>query len=151
MNENKLAATIIKDFPYFSPMENETAIQEQSTSIKKESYQSYRWIENGHILLWLIKDTCWAMEYRPGAMFMIAPTISVAFYILWRSRRSRVDIFHNVAVGLWISANSIWMTGEFYKIELRPYAAVLFLTGLTTLLVYYLFYFKKDRKAELAE
>ena len=131
-------------------MENETAVPEPGPKDKPESYQSYRWIENGHILLWLIKDTCWSMEYRPGAIFMITPTIGVALYILWRARKSRVDLFHNVAVCMWITANSIWMLGEFYKHEFRPIAAVLFTIGLTTLLIYYIFYFRKDRKAELA-
>lgn len=130
-------------------MENENTIAGPAATRNTENYQSYRWIENGHILLWLIKDTCWAMEYRPGGMLMITPTLGVAFYILWRSRKSRVDLFHNIAVCLWISANSVWMAGEFYKLEMRPVAAVLFLIGLSTLLFYYLFFFRKDRKMEI--
>jgi hypothetical protein len=35
-------------------------------------------------------------------------------------------------------ANSIWMIGEFFDKELRPYAAVLFSIGLMSLLSYYL-------------
>lgn len=110
---------------------------------------SYRWIENGHIFLWLIKDTCWAMEWRPGGLFMIVPTLSVAFYILWRSRKSRADVYHNIAVCLWIMANSVWMTGEFFKLELRSYAAGIFITGLVVLVFYYMFYFAKDRQEEI--
>lgn len=81
---------------------------------------------------------------------MIAPTISVAVYILWQSRRSRVDLFHNIAVCLWISANSVWMTGEFFKWELRPVAAGLFITGLSILIIYYILFFRKDRRKELS-
>jgi hypothetical protein len=107
---------------------------------------SYRWIENAHIFLWLIKDTCWAMEYKPGGIVMIFPTISVAFYILWKSRHIRTELFHNMAVCLWIMANSLWMIGEFFDFEARHFAVFIFLTGLAILIYYYAFLFKKDRK-----
>src|SRR4051812_3274134 len=107
---------------------------------------SYRWIENAHIFLWLIKDTCWAMVWRPGGIIMIFPTLSVAFYIMWKSRHIRAELFHNIAVCLWIMANSVWMAGEFFAIEARPYAVGIFLTGLCLLLVYYIFFFKKDKQ-----
>ena len=89
------------------------------------------------------------MEWRPGGLFMIVPTLSVAFYILWRSRKSRADVYHNIAVCLWIIANSVWMTGEFFKLELRPYAVGIFITGLIILVFYYMFYFAKDRQEEI--
>jgi hypothetical protein len=124
---------------YFSPM-NQAHDQEIHIAPK------YRWIENGHILLWLIKDTCWAMEWKPGGIFMIFPTLAVAFYILWRSRKVRAELFHNLAVCLWIMANSVWMIGEFMEHESRPYAVVFFLTGLLLLGIYYIFYFRKDQQ-----
>jgi hypothetical protein len=111
----------------------------------------YRWIENGHIFLWLIKDTCWAMEWRPGGIFMIFPTLSVAFYILWKSRHVRAELFHNLAVCLWIMANSVWMVGEFFERETRPHAVCLFLVGLSLLVIYYLFFFKKDRQRDIRQ
>lgn len=111
--------------------------------------QTYRWIENAHILLWLIKDTCWALEWKPGGIFMIFPTVSVAFYITWRSRKIRTELFHNIAVCAWILANSVWMVGEFFDYDTRPYAAGLFVTGIVILTIYYLFYFKKDRAYEM--
>ena len=106
----------------------------------------YRWIENGHILLWLVKDTCWAMEYKAGGIFMIFPTITVAFYILWKSRGVRSEFFHNIAVCFWILANSIWMVGEFYEGDARPIAVVLFATGLGFLIYYYARFFRNDQK-----
>lgn len=120
------------------------------SSSASSSLSIYRWIENGHILLWLIKDTFWAMEFKPGGIFMIFPTLGVALYLLWRSRRVRGELFHNLAVCIWIAANSIWMAGEFYDRETRPIAAGLFISGLILLAVYYLFYFRKDRLAEKA-
>lgn len=116
--------------------------------IKKPA--TYKWIENGHILLWLIKDTCWATVWRAGGIFMIFPTISVALYLLWRARHNRAEFVHNLAICIWIAANSIWMTGEFLNKELRPIAVGFFAAGLAILLVYYLFYFNKDRKQEVA-
>lgn len=121
---------------------------EQSPTKKKtvEKPASYRWVENGHILLWLMKDTFWAMEFKLGAIFMVVPTVLVAIYILWRSRGSREDIFHNLAVCMWISGNSIWMLGEFFKHEMRPTAVVAFSIGLVVLAIYYIFFFANDRK-----
>lgn len=109
--------------------------------------QSYRWIENAHILLWLIKDACWSLEWKPGGIFMIFPTVTVAFYITWRSRKIRTELFHNIAVCAWILANSVWMLGEFFDHDERIYAACLFGIGIATLAVYYLFYFKKDKES----
>ncbi len=88
------------------------------------------------------------MVWRPGGIFMIFPTLGVAFYILWRSRAVRAEAFHNLAVCLWIMANSVWMVGEFFNIEARPIAVGIFLTGLSVLLIYYIFFFKKDRETE---
>jgi hypothetical protein len=107
---------------------------------------TFRWLENAHILLWLIKDTCWAMEWKQGAIFMIFPTVSVAFFLLWKSKKIRAELYHNLAVCFWIMANSTWMVGEFIEVDFRPYAAVLFSIGLSALAVYYMFFFKKDRQ-----
>ena len=79
---------------------------------------------------------------------MILPTLIVAFYILWESRKIRAELFHNIAVCLWIMANSIWMIGEFWEQDTRHYAVILFLIGLTLLITYYIFYFRKDQKKQ---
>ncbi len=115
------------------------------------AYPRYRWIENAHIFLWLIKDFCWAMELKPGGIFMIFPTVTVAFYLLWRVRHDRQEAVHNLAVCFWILANSVWMLGEFFDRDLRIYAATFFGSGLLMLLVYYIIYFGKDRKKQIKE
>ena len=81
---------------------------------------------------------------------MIFPTLSVAFYIMWKSRHVRAELFHNLAVCLWISANSFWMVTEFLGIDkqYKQYAVFIFLGGIATLLVYYIFFFRKDRQRE---
>ena len=88
------------------------------------------------------------MEFKVGGLVMIVPTIAVAIYILWRSRGHRQDFFHNIAVCLWITGNSVWMTGEFFKQEWRGAATIIFIVGLAIMGFYYLFYFKKDRMRE---
>ncbi len=123
-------------------MEHEPGKQEEHNTA------GHRLIENAHIFLWLLKDTCWVLVWKPGGIFMIFPTLSVAFYILWRSRHSRPEFFHNLAICLWICANSVWMVSEFLGVDkiYKKYAVMIFATGIALLLVYYIFFFSKDRK-----
>ena len=110
----------------------------------KSPLENIREYENMHIALWLLKDTCWVMSFKVGGMLMIIPTIAVAVHLTWKSRKSVSDLFHNTAVCLWITANAIWMTGEFfYNDGFRPYSTVLFLLGLIVVATYYLVYFPK--------
>lgn len=90
------------------------------------------------------------MVWKPGGIFMIFPTLSVAFYILWRSRHSRSELFHNIAICLWIMANSTWMVTEFLNVdkEYKKYAVDIFFIGIATLLFYYIFFFRKDKQKE---
>ncbi len=118
----------------------------QTSQAASQNSNAPRWIENIHILLWLIKDTCWALFWRPGGIIMIIPTVGVAIYLLYRSRHNRIDFFHNASVCMWICANATWMIGEFINRDYRPVAVVFFSIGLVILLVYYAFYFAKDRR-----
>ncbi len=70
--------------------------------------------ENFHILLWLLKDICWVTGQAVMGTIMIVPTVSMAIYIAWATRHSKVDFYHNMAVVCWITANSLWMLGELY-------------------------------------
>ena len=79
-----------------------------------ETTNKERKYENFHIVLWLLKDLCWVAGLTVLGTIMIIPTIGMAIYISWLTRNSRVDIFHNLAVVCWITANSIWMMGEMY-------------------------------------
>lgn len=128
---------------YFSQM-NQNATEEKIIQVSA----NYRWMENGHIFLWLLKDICWSLELKPGGIVMIFPTVFVAFYITWRSRAIRAELFHNIAVCCWILANSVWMVGEFFEYDMRPYTATIFGIGIIVLAYYYIFYFRKDRRKE---
>jgi hypothetical protein len=102
--------------------------------------------ENLHILLWLIKDTFWVLNFQVGGMIMILPTLVVAIAITWRWRHLRSELFHNIAVCFWISANVSWMIGEFFfNDSIRPIAVMFFSLGLFSIAYYYFseFFWKK--------
>lgn len=126
-------------------------LYKMNNPIQPRKLYALRRIENLHIFLWLIKDTCWAMVWKPGGIIMIVPTVSVAFYLLYHSRNSRTELFHNVAVCMWILANSTWMIGEFMNKDLRAAAVGLFAIGLFTLVIYYALFYVKDMQAEIQE
>lgn len=114
----------------------------------KRLFKNIREYENLHIALWLLKDTCWVMTWRTVGMFMIIPTLTVAIHLAWRSRKNVGDLFHNIAVCLWITANATWMTGEFFYFDnLRHYAMIFFTAGIIIVTIYYAHYFPK-RKVE---
>ncbi len=95
-------------------------------------------LENTHILLWLIKDACWVMNFKPLGVFMILPTVVMAVYLTILSKSDRKELLHNLAVTCWILANSTWMIGEFYLNDsTRPFAAVFFILGLIFVGIHY--------------
>lgn len=106
----------------------------------------FRKIENLHILLWLIKDMCWAVNLHVPAILMIIPTMAVALIITWQTRNMRSELFHNLAIVFWITANCTWMVGEFYGwdenlykgLGLRQFAVIPFSIGLSIIGYYYL-------------
>jgi hypothetical protein len=108
----------------------------------------YRKVENSHILLWLLKDACWALNLRIPGIIMIVPTFAVALIITWQTRHTRSELFHNLAIDFWITANCTWMIGEFFGwdenlwhgLGLREASLIPFGIGLIILLYYYLIY-----------
>jgi len=97
-----------------------------------------RKLENLHILLWLLKDASWLLMWRGFGIFMIIPTIGFAILITYKSRKSRSELFHNLAIIFWIIANSFWMLVEFFDHEnWRIYSIIPFAIGLIIILLYY--------------
>lgn len=110
--------------------------------------RSMREYENLHIVMWLLKDTCWVLDFKIPGLIMIFPTISVAIHITWLYRSNRSELFHNLAVVTWICANSVWMIGEFFFNDtLRPIATVFFVLGLLLVSTYYFIVRPKEVKA----
>jgi hypothetical protein len=77
----------------------------------------YRKMENLHIVFWLFKDISWCMIWRSLGIAMIFPTLSVAIIIAYRTRKYISGVCHNLAIVVWISANSFWMISEFFHFD----------------------------------
>jgi hypothetical protein len=113
----------------------------------------FRSLENLHVLFWLVKDICWCVGFKPLGVAMIFPTLSVAIYIMIKNRQLIAELAHNLAIALWITANSMWMIFEFTGTDeqLKNYCLIPFLAGLIVLFYYYVIYipFQRTRKTEL--
>lgn len=117
----------------------------------------YRRLENLHIVFWLFKDISWCMLWRELGILMIIPTLSVAIYISHRTRKIKSELAHNLAVTLWISANSFWMISEFYGFDVKHIwngyegkhlAMIPFILGVLILAWYYLIQRTKEIKEQ---
>lgn len=97
-----------------------------------------RKVENLHVALWLMKDLSWCSLWKILGLAMVGPTLAVALWITWNSRKSLSDCVHNGAVCLWIGANITWMVGEFFfNDRTRPAAQIFFFAGVAVLIAYY--------------
>ena len=117
----------------------------------------YRKMENLHIVFWLFKDVAWCMLWRPLGIAMVFPTLIIAIIITWRTRQFMSELCHNLAITVWISANSYWMMSEFFQFDTRPLigdltykhlALIPFGLGIVILTFYYL-YWKPRHRNEL--
>ena len=99
------------------------------------------------------------MVWRPLGLLMVAPTLGIALVIAWRTRAYASELAHNLAIVFWITANSYWMTSEFFGFDavlVAPYvtgkhlALVPFLIGLGILLYYYLVQKPRETRASPA-
>lgn len=117
----------------------------------------YRKMENLHIVFWLFKDVAWCMVWRPLGIAMIFPTLIISIIIAWRTRQYMSELCHNVAITIWISANSYWMISEFLHFDTnhlvgnltyKHLALIPFGLGILILAFYY-GYWKPRHKDEL--
>jgi hypothetical protein len=114
---------------------------------------AYRKMENLHIVFWLIKDISWCMVWKPLGLLMIVPTLAIALIIAWRTRSMVSELCHNLAIAVWIIANSYWMISEFFHfdgltvtgtITYKHLAVVPFVAGILILAYYYLYWKPKN-------
>jgi prepilin signal peptidase PulO-like enzyme (type II secretory pathway) len=129
--------------------------------MEKEVYEiplRYRKMENLHIVFWLFKDISWCMIWRPLGIAMIFPTLIIAIIITLRTRQFMSEVCHNIAIVLWISANSYWMISEFLHFDNLPLigditykqlAIIPFSIGIAILGYYYIWW--KPRHKDLLE
>ncbi len=115
----------------------------------------YRIMENLHIVFWLFKDLAWCMFWKPLGLLMIIPTLTISFVIAWRTRHYMSELCHNLAVSVWIMANSYWMIAEFAGFDEEPWfgaytlkhvAVVPFLLGMLFLAYYYMWWKPRHRQ-----
>ncbi len=96
-----------------------------------------RRLENLHIVFWLIKDTCWMMEFKLLGALMIIPALFMAVFIVFHTRKSP-DLYINLAILCWITANSYWMFVEFFMNNHHKHLALIpFCAGFLFVIVYY--------------
>ena len=109
----------------------------------------YRKMENLHIVFWLLKDLSWCMIWKPLGIAMIFPTLIIAIIITIRTRQYVSELCHNIAIVVWITANSFWMVSEFFEFDEVPvygditykYLSIIpFAIGILILAWYYIFY-----------
>ena len=109
----------------------------------------YRKMENLHIVFWLLKDISWCMIWRPLGITMIFPTLIIAIVIAIRTRQFMSEVCHNVAIVVWIAANSYWMISEFLHFDTKVLfgdytykhlAIIPFCLGILVLAYYYLWW-----------
>jgi hypothetical protein len=115
---------------------------------------SFRRMENLHIFFWLCKDISWCMVWKPLGIAMIFPTLIIAIIIAIRTRHLVSELCHNVAIVLWITANSYWMIAEFLhfdeniitgNITYKHLAVVPFAIGIIVMLYYYLWWNPRNK------
>lgn len=119
---------------------------------KNEFYNipiTYRKMENLHIVFWLFKDIAWCLSLNLLGVAMIIPTMAISIIIAWRTRHIVSELCHNIAITVWISANSFWMCTEFFGVDehivfgnttVKHLAMIPFITGVLILGYYYLWY-----------
>ncbi len=109
--------------------------------------QKIRHYENLHIPLWLLKDTCWMLQWKLIGTVMIVPTVLVAIIITGISFREKNDDFWiNLAICFWIGANSYWMLCEFMHYEsIKNYAGIPFVSGMICVAYFYLLRIRKKK------
>lgn len=102
-----------------------------------------RFYENLHIPLWLVKDTCWAMQFKTLGVIMIVPTLFLAIRISLMTPKDKIDFLPNISICFWITANSIWMCDEFFEMGIKNYCLIPFGIGLVFIFFWLLFIFPK--------
>jgi hypothetical protein len=123
---------------------------EQAPSVHNNRYDiplKYRKMENLHIVFWLFKDVAWCLGLKWLGTTMILPTLIISIVIAYRTRQYVSELCHNLAITVWISANSYWMISEFFGFDhlliwgnytFKHLALIPFTIGILILAYYYL-------------
>jgi hypothetical protein len=99
-----------------------------------------------HIPFWLVKDSCWALQIKSIGLLMIFPTVILAYIICHKTWKQWLDFLPNLAILLWISANSIWMSDEFFNLGIKQLCYLPFIAGLAVISIWLIFFLPKHFK-----
>jgi hypothetical protein len=145
--------SLISNFEISATTDVNSATGEKQFTIPER----YRKMENLHIFFWLVKDISWCMIWRPLGLAMIVPTLAFAIVIMIRTRRYMSEFCHNLAVVLWIVANSYWMISEFFVFDSYPVGfkdfsfkdltIIPFILGILVLGFYYIWWKPRNKAA----
>lgn len=101
--------------------QSKSTMSDTTITQEKSPYYSiplkYRKMENLHIVFWLLKDVSWCMVWPVLGIIMIFPTLIISIVIAWRTRQFMSELCHNLAITVWIFANSYWMISEFMHFD----------------------------------
>ena len=104
--------------------------------------------ENLHIVFWLIKDSCWMLEFKWLGTVIMFPTLFLAIYLVLKTLKT-IDFYINLAILCWILANSFWMLMEFFNNNhYKLLAAIPFGLGLLFVAI---FYWKNHKTPKVAK
>jgi len=93
--------------------------------------------ESVHVVMWLLKDSCWMLELKWLGAIVMVPTILIAAYIVYKTRQIR-EVYVNCAIFFWIVANSYWMMIEFFNNNHhKNLAAIPFALGFVFIFIYF--------------
>ena len=88
---------------------------------------------------------------------MIFPTLIISIVITWRTRQFMSELCHNLAITIWITANSYWMISEFLHFDgdillgeytYKHLALIPFSLGLLILGFYYIIWKPKHKEED---
>lgn len=99
--------------------------------------------ENLHIPFWLVKDSCWAMQYKTLGIAMVFPTLALSLFVVYRTRQNLAHCLPNLAITFWIAANSVWMIDEFFSFNMHWICYPPFIAGMLIIGWWLIFYFPK--------
>lgn len=118
-----------------------------SVQLKKRHYTllNQRQLDIIHVPLWIIKDTCWMMEFKALGVLMIIPTISVAIILCYKSRNYLQRLLLNGSVLCWVSANALWMLNDFFDLNIHWLSLMLFSLGLIVVAIYVYFRIRRHK------
>ena len=101
--------------------------------------KTIRKLENLHVGFWLLKDASWCQHWIVVGLLAAIPTLGLSIKLAWDSRHDIEELVHASAAVLWILANIVWMTGEFFFDDsIRWAARPFFFSGIALLGAFYL-------------